>query len=153
MASPPWQRARAAVYPNHPDVVHTAYARADYVERWNQFFDWGAAASEPQRQETEDVLALVSAMRRQGISRRALADGIGADPSFVSKLLNGKKTWPAYLLARSKAWLAGTREEVRRLPASAWPSLPMLATESDCLLDVALAYRARLVRGAATPRR
>jgi hypothetical protein len=41
-----------------------------------------------------------------GVSRRALAAGLGIDPSFLSKVLSGKKPCPPALPARAEAWLA-----------------------------------------------
>jgi hypothetical protein len=135
--------AAAALHATLQRILVRVYTRADYAERWNQFFHWGDIIPELMRRETEDLLELVAAMRRQGISHRTLADGIDVDPSFLSKLFNGKKRWPAGLLARCRTWLDNRREEAGRLPATAWPTLPTLAEGTDCLLDVALAYRER----------
>lgn len=132
----------AALHGTFQRVLVRIYTRADYVERWNRFF-LASGALTPQHQKHDDVLAFVTEMDRRGISRRDLAQGLGADPSFLSKLFNGKKPWPADLLARCKAWLAGTPSEASRPSLAPWPSLPTWTEGSDSLLEVALAYLER----------
>lgn len=135
--------AAAALHTNLHCILVRVYTRADYVEHWNQFFHWHGATLEPRRQETEDLLALVAEMRRQGISRRVLANGIGIDPSFLSKLFNGRKTWPTHLLSRAQAWLASRTADAMRPQTISWSSLPHRTEGSDSLLEVALGYRER----------
>jgi hypothetical protein len=85
------------------------YAPADYARRWNEYFRWVVI---PALQETRTApqLALVAEMTRKGITKAALARGIEADPSFVTKIFAGKKPWPALLLSQAQAWVAAQSE-------------------------------------------
>jgi hypothetical protein len=86
-------------------------------------------------------------MKKYRLSRAALAQGLGVDPSFLNKILNGKKPWPAGLLAKAQSWVA-------RLDSNAAPSKPLtpcqpaircppLPSEQAPLLEEACALLAR----------
>lgn len=81
------------------------YTSADYVERWNGYFRWVAIPTVLEA-STSPSPALVAEMTRKGITKAALAKGIEADPSFLTKILGGKKSWPAQLLSKAQTWVA-----------------------------------------------
>lgn len=85
------------------------YAPADYARRWNEYFRWVVIPA-LQEVRTDPQLALVAEMARKGITKAALARGIEADPSFVTKIFAGKKPWPAQLLSQAEAWVAAQSE-------------------------------------------
>jgi hypothetical protein len=118
------------------------YTRADFVTRWNALFGWEGADAGPTPRPDDPALSLAAAMAKAGVSRRALAAGVGEDPSFLNKVLNGKKPWPAGLLERARAWVEG-RGRADAGPAAPWPSVPKAAAAGRTLLDVALAYLRR----------
>ena len=71
------------------------YSADDYLQRWNAQFGWDdVAVVEPRAVDVAKILELLVTKR---IPRRTLARAIGINPSFLSKLLNGKKPWPAGL--------------------------------------------------------
>ncbi len=82
------------------------YAPADYARRWNEYFRWVAIPVGP---EARPQLALAATMAEKGITKAALAKGIEADPSFVSKVLAGKRPWPVELLDKAQTWVAEHR--------------------------------------------
>jgi hypothetical protein len=122
-------------------VLVRVYTRADYVQRWNSFFGWADVQREPGRDTAAEVLALAGEMVRKGISRRALARGIDADPSFLRRLFRGDKPWPPNQLERAREWVAGYGQATAP-PAPCWPPLPGTSGEAPTMLDLALAYRA-----------
>jgi hypothetical protein len=117
------------------DVILRIYTAPDYLERWNGFFGWNSIqASE---REPAGQIQLLELLAARDVSQRALANGIGVDPSFLNKLLNGKKSWPAPLLQRAVEWLSATQPS----DSAQWRRL---AEPPDCTdsLRMALAYRA-----------
>jgi hypothetical protein len=83
-----------------------AYTADDYLARWSALFAADPAAGiGPPLQPGADATALLAALAAKGVSQRALAAGVGVDPSFVGKALNGRKPWPAALLARARDWV------------------------------------------------
>lgn len=132
------------------------FTTSDYVLRWNRHFGWVDEGSSTGHEPIDSTGALMAEIRRKGISQRALAGGIEADPSFLNKILAGKKRWPASLLERATTWIAAQPEpevgqtrpspEVFGEQVSARPLLPLLtAAQQDdgSMLELALAYRAR----------
>jgi hypothetical protein len=117
------------------------YAQEGYLARWAALFGWGQAG--PGREPQADSrLTLAAALAAKGVSQRALATGVGVDPSFLGKVLNGGKPCPPGLLAKALSWLAspGTPAEGRpEHPPSASP----LPAAGAPMLEVALAYRRR----------
>ena len=85
------------------------YAPADYARRWNEYFRWVLIPAF-QEVRTDPQLALVAEMTRKGITKAALARGIEAVASFVTKIFAGKKPWPAQLLSQAQAWVAAQSE-------------------------------------------
>jgi hypothetical protein len=69
-----------------------------------------------------------------------LAAGVGADHSFISKLLRGQRPWPAAVLARAEACVAGHGAAP---PPAAWPSLPGGGRDDAPLLELARGYLER----------
>jgi len=132
------------------------YAAADYVTRWNEHFGWDTVITEDQADHVNQTAVLVAAMDRKGISQRALATGVEADPSFVSKLLSGKKVWPDQLLSRAQEWVEQQEEpgdaqpgleDAERAstplpqPVPLMPRIAALERGEGAMLDVVLAYR------------
>ncbi|NQU26417.1 MAG: bifunctional DNA primase/polymerase [Candidatus Nealsonbacteria bacterium] len=138
------------------------YTRSDYVRRWNEHFGWADDLAKVEALLADPPGTLVAEMKRKRITQRALARGIEADPSFIGKILRGKKRWPRKLLEKAQAWVAaredpddaGPRAETSgdaRRPAdapgrSSSPLMPLLATVENGvgnMLDIALAYHSR----------
>ena len=117
------------------------YTAADYIERWNSFFQWSAPNAEPDRQAADRLLALTGALRRCGITKRALALGLAMDPSLVCKIIKRKRPCDSDFLAKVHEWIATRRtsEQSDRL------RIPLVATAGQVVsgLPVALAYRQR----------
>jgi hypothetical protein len=128
-----WRSALARVFVR-------VYAGADYAQRWGQVFGWGGPAPGPAGDTEARVLALAGELDSKGISLRTLAAGVGADPSFLSKVLRGQKPWPAALLARAEACVAGHGAAP---PPVAWPSLPGGGRDDAPVLELARAYLER----------
>lgn len=132
--------ARTSVGLCRLDKMHLRfYTSSDYVSRWDHFFGWDSPI--PQHAEAEeDSSALALAMERKKISRRALAEGIGVDPSFVAKLVSKKKPWPTKLLRRARTWV-DSRAEGPIQVAPIVPIVSRVACGAHSPLDAALAYR------------
>jgi hypothetical protein len=81
------------------------YAPEEYKDRWSEFFGWSDWSEEDHPQA--DVDSLRADMRTRWISLHMLAKRIGHDPSFVSKLMGGKKPWPPGLFKRAKTAVHG----------------------------------------------
>jgi hypothetical protein len=80
------------------------YAPADYLDRWNGVFHWDDMESK-QNLATDPVLTITSALKAKVVSQRQLAQGMGVDPSLLSKVLRGKRSWPEGWLTRATSWL------------------------------------------------
>jgi hypothetical protein len=87
------------------------FAPADYASRWSAYFGWADTAG---RVADRPALDLRTEMRSRGMSCRTLAAGVGCDHSFLNKLLNGRKPWPAGLLEKVGEYLAGDDRSGRR---------------------------------------
>lgn len=97
------------------------YTDAAYLERWTGFFQGTEIEEAPASPSPVDGLAgLLAEMQQKRISGRALAAGIRKDPSFIGKVLNGKKPWPRSLLEKAQAWVAS--QEEAKLPVVATPT-------------------------------
>ncbi len=70
------------------------YTPADYVKRWNEHFGWADRVPAVEGGHADPTVTLAAEMKRKRITQRALARGIEADPSFISKVFGGKKRWP-----------------------------------------------------------
>ncbi len=118
------------------------YSRSDYVDRWSAMFASPtvavAATAVAGKKSIAAVAALAAEMKRKKLTRRKLAHSLGADPSFVSKLFRGKKSWPAGLFDRSLAWVANQ-------PQLSAPTLMIACSQNEQfeMLDVALDYLQR----------
>jgi hypothetical protein len=101
MAASPLERHRLAEF--HLRL----YTAADYLSRWTAVFGGEAADPAPASAPVVEATAMLLAeMISKGVSRRALARGIGTDHSFLAKVLCGKKPWPKGLLETAQHWLA-----------------------------------------------
>ena len=117
------------------------YTSADYLDRWKRHFGIAGSDSEPKVSLAITVADLLAEMKIKQVSRRALADGIGADWSFVSKILAGKKPPPQSMLEQARHWLSKRDGETHTVS----PHLPRSRnSERDAnhvsMLDIALGY-------------
>jgi hypothetical protein len=110
------------------------YAGSDYVERWNAHFAWGAFEELLACRSDVPVGELIQALGAKAISRRALARGLGIDPSFLGKLLARKKPWPQGMIERAQGWVASYQGEP--------PPTPGAGDDGSALVQ-ALAYLRR----------
>jgi hypothetical protein len=85
------------------------YTGADFLERWAGYFngDVPGAAHGPGLPVGAATAALLTELKKKGLSRRALAAGLKRDPSFLNKVLNGERPWPKGLLEKARVWVAG----------------------------------------------
>jgi hypothetical protein len=98
-------QALAGSVPGRQTLAQThlrLYTSADYVQCWNDYFGWTALPA------VERGGDLAAEMTRKGITKAALARGIGVGRSFLSRVFAENKPWPAQLLARAHAWVAAT---------------------------------------------
>jgi hypothetical protein len=103
------------------DRLHLrAFTAADYLQRWNLFFHWPGPTIEPVQQCGNHVLDLLAALQRHGVTKRALAIGIGKDASLVSKILAGKRCCSDEFIAQAEAWIASLD---LRMPLVGTPAL------------------------------
>jgi transcriptional regulator with XRE-family HTH domain len=116
------------------------YTAADYVDRWSSVFNGPDRSVAPVNNSLSPTVSLAREMARKKINQLALARGIGADTSLLSKIFRGKKAISAALLKRAIAWL-----EIQ--PAPRLAPIKFLSQASDAdhpdFLSVALAYRQR----------
>ena len=82
------------------------YSAADYVHRWSSFFNVPDRSVAPVSNSLPAAASLAREMARKKINQRALAIGIDADPSLLSKIFRGKKAFSAILLNKATGWLA-----------------------------------------------
>ena len=118
------------------------YTEVGFAARWNTFFQSSnsSTATTPVSSSENPGNRLVVAMAAKQINRRTLAVAMEIDPSFLSKLLSGKKPWPAGLAERITAWLA---TQPYPAVASLCPGHPPAIVAGQTPLDLALAYRSR----------
>jgi transcriptional regulator with XRE-family HTH domain len=126
------------------------YAQDGYVARWSALFAWqadtGTNSAEVGAGKASDLVKL---LHSQNLNQRALAEGIGIDPSYLSKILNGKKPCPLAIAAKARAYIVTQKAappphrptEVRSpTPVG---SLNQSGDVTDDMLDAALAYHRR----------
>lgn len=82
------------------------HAGADFARQWSERFGVEESAAAVGKAADFPTVALIDSMTRKKIRRRALAFALDLDPSFLTKLLNGKKSWPEGLLERAQGWVA-----------------------------------------------
>ncbi len=125
------------------DRVHLrVYTQADFVDRWNTFFQWSDPTAEPNGQADSPLLELLGALQRLGVTRRALAAGIGRDASLVSKILSGKRRYDDRFLEQAEAWLATLGSPRPAMECCSPPSAPNVVTDGSAL-SAALSYHQR----------
>ena len=122
------------------------YTAADYIQRWTAHFLPHAAEESPVAVPSPEttVATLLNDMRAKGISRRRLAKGIRTDPSFLSKLLSGKKhSWPQGLLEKARIWVARQKRRRQARPEKSSRPVATAATAQVPGVDLALNYLQR----------
>jgi len=119
-----------------------AYTTADYLDRWGNVFLGNQPEGRhktPGEGDGEDAVAgVVAAMKNNKISRRELAKGVKVDPSFLSKVFNGKKPWPEGLLEKVQEWVAAQTAPKPAKPGTARRSREPKKSKDESLLDEAL---------------
>jgi hypothetical protein len=124
------------------DRVHVRiFATTDHVQSWNEVFGLPTAGTAPSQPAADQLPALLAAMAQKRISRRALAAGVGKDPSFVAKVLNGTKAMPKGLLAAMLDWVESYT--VARQPVATGIVLASTVTPGSSLLAIAREYAQR----------
>ncbi len=120
------------------DSVHLrVFAPENYVEVWNGVFGWEDGT--PASATDTGVHALAAALHSAGGNRQRLAVALEADPSFVGKVLKGRKPCPAGLAHKAREFLAGPRgTEAVAVPASAESFVP-----GSSSLEIAREYLGR----------
>jgi hypothetical protein len=134
------------------------YTTADYVAQWNRLFGWASSDQHVPAPCSDALTDVAAVLRQKGITGRALARGIGADSSFVAKVVAGKKPWPTELRRRALDWIAAQSDPlppasgrqdtaVAASDATASPRLmPLIAAAirgERPMLDVAMEYLRR----------
>jgi hypothetical protein len=122
------------------------YAGDDYLARWDAFFHWGDADQDEgaaAAAEKEPVLALAAVLASGEVTLRKAAGELGADPSFLSKVLRGKHP-PAALLDKIRAYVAQRGESK---PGSVPPAAAAHPVASEMPVDMLAEARACLERG------
>lgn len=128
------------------------YSEEDFLDRWNGAFRWPQTQLESTSTSSDPIHELNAAIRRRGATRRDVANGIDIDPSFLSKVLSGKKPCPPALRDRILEWCMapvspstcappveqGPGVETRPLPLL--PVVQAVAVGKVPMLDVAMAY-------------
>lgn len=80
------------------------YGPSDYLDRWSQSF-LGESEESTAVSGGQEILANIkTAIKDAGISRSALAKGLDIDPSYLTKILNGRKPSPAGFLDAAQEW-------------------------------------------------
>ena len=120
------------------------YTAADYLERWQSLFHPNGSPATSPTPVSDEMAALQSMMKRKRISQRRLASGIGADHSFLSKLLRRDKPWPEGLLQKAQHWLDQQEgPQPAGKPTPAVPEGQNPKSESTDLLAIALGFLKR----------
>lgn len=108
------------------DRVHLrVYTSADYVDRFSRFFGWSELPAPDVSPTQISALELAGTLASRGISRRALADGIGLDGSLLSKMLAGKRRCAPEVIRAAQEWLSRQPER----PSAAADPLPRAVSE------------------------
>jgi hypothetical protein len=91
---------RAALSPTDVRI----YTKSDYLTRWSEYFGWTPLP--PATTDTVELAARFAVARRErGKTQKQVADELGLDPSFLSRLLAGKARWPQAASDRVRGWI------------------------------------------------
>ena len=142
--------AASATGRNQLGALHVrCYTEADFLDRWSRYFGWRDPTQAPAHGHVAQLQTLIDAIKAKKITRRQLAKGIGQDPSFVNKVLNGKKRPPNGFLDTAESWVAQYYSRRRQAVSAVGPTQNENGTLQDfpagpCLLPDA---KAMLERG------
>ncbi|MEI8373846.1 MAG: bifunctional DNA primase/polymerase [Planctomycetota bacterium] len=112
-----------------------AFTSADYIPQWNSFFQWPGPMIEPVQQGNR-AFGLLAALQRHGVTKLALATGIGKDASLVSKILTGKRRCSDAFIAQAEAWIASLDS---RMPSVESPVPQIIPTGDENASGLAMA--------------
>jgi hypothetical protein len=120
------------------------YTREDYLQRWNDFFKWTTPAVRAVAQATDGIANVIVKMKAMKLRPAKMAVAIGCDPSFLSKILSGKKPVPAPLLKKMHGHLNEIANAAPQRIARSQQEKPatfQMPAASASQLAHALAYR------------
>lgn len=120
------------------DVHLRVYGPQDFLERWTSLFGFSAMdTSHPIGPTAAD--AMNEELRRLTITQKQLAEGIEVDPSYLSKVLRGKKPLSNSLLAKIRTHLI-QKMAMPRKEGQLDRAIRKYSPSSNALLDVAYGY-------------
>jgi Bifunctional DNA primase/polymerase, N-terminal len=85
------------------------YSEHGYLTRWTEVFGGLEPLTLGPMGATVSGALVLNELATLNLSQRALALALNIDPSFLSKLVNGKKPWPNDLLAKAETWIKAQR--------------------------------------------
>jgi len=117
------------------------YTDREFLQRWNALFQWPPSVATDASDSDTAIISIAATMKEQRIRGNDLANGLGIDASFLSKILRGRKPPPPGLLQRAHDWIshhAGESSQADDLK----PPLPaqLMRRDEGSLVDVALFY-------------
>ena len=95
------------------DISLRVYGPEDYHVRLRRYFEEKGSMRLPAPGEIEDAQAgegrgegrIAEKMSRSGVTQAELAGHLGCTQQFLSKGLNGRRSWPEGMLGRAEAYL------------------------------------------------
>lgn len=132
------EAAGAGTFKRLADRVHLRfYAPLDYHDRWNRIFGWPLRQEHCPAESVDAVGTIIQAMHRCRLTQRSFADAIGIDPSFLNKVLRGKKPASAGLLSKVEELL----KQFSAMEVTAGNGPVEHIERGATTADIALAYR------------
>ncbi len=112
------------------------YASDSYVDDWNRHFGWSGSPTEAARPLEDQAVVVAGLLERHGLTQAALAEGIGGDPSFVSKILRGRRRCPDGFQRDAQEWVTAQM----RLRYGGTATVNVTSPAEAAMLEWALAY-------------
>ena len=123
------------------DELHLRiYARADFVETWNRYFEVDAPVQTHEPRADELLTAVQQLINKRGLTSGDVADQLEIDRSFFSKVMRRRKLAPPAMIAKLKSWLTTVSEPKAALPDEQQERSVALQTD---LLSMASEYLQR----------
>jgi Bifunctional DNA primase/polymerase, N-terminal len=128
------------------DLLHLrVYAPHDWLTRWCQVFNW---TEEPPSAVTDSFglgNRVATELRRRRMTRKALAELLKINASFLTKLLNGLKRWPSHFAKMAADWLLDAPRDVTAQQKGDFPGGPVncggVAKQNEALNSGPLSIR------------